>query len=245
MEISNPKILARALCASIKEADVDAVRELLANGCPVEHPGIETQPLLLALESGNTDMIDALVDAGATLPKDPDDKAFDLAIKLDNARLIDRALARGDIAQEDVDHMLFDAATRGATSVGMKLLDWGASPLYRTKSQTVFARAVSRGRTELAAAMLDALRQDQKDTLLAGSVQDGSAPCVEALLGAGANPAQHVEGRTLLQIAPRDAEKVRRLLRSALTGASIKEAMGGDDAPEDVPAPSAKSSFTL
>lgn len=228
----------RLLCMAIDDSDLQAVQELLADGCPTSHAEVRLNPLKLALQYGNTQIIDALLDAGAQVADADAKEAVSSAIKHGNIRIFNQAVERGDISAADFDGLLFDASTKGTDALALRLLELGANPVYQEKGASSFKRAVVWGRNELVAAMLERLTQEQKDELLATHVQEGFAACVKVLLDSGADAAQKINGRTLLQTAPRSADEVKRLLRSIRTGESIEMAMGGNDGQPPGSAPS-------
>ena len=63
------KTQVRLLLQAIEDGDVAEVRQLLAIGCPVQHPDVNKDPLQLAIQRARTpagrEIIDALLDAGA------------------------------------------------------------------------------------------------------------------------------------------------------------------------------------
>ena len=242
MEITNPRILVRVLCATIEASDMDGARELLANGCPVEHPEVDKNPLLLALESGRADVVRALMGAGATLPEDRLHQGLRFAIQNGITPVLDHAIESGGIGGSN--GLLFAAATEPhALKFALHLLEMGADPAYREHGVTVFERAAKHGRTQLVDAIVARLTQEQKDELLFKLVPGDDEGFVSILIDAGADVTQSRYGLTLLEVAR--WESIKRVLRSAHSRASIEDAMGDHDAPEDVPAPSTKSSFTL
>ena len=135
------------------------------------------------------------------------------------------------------------AAHTGDVKTFELLVAKGADPLaLENHGLSVFDTAL-RGRTPAMAAWILqqypslAPKGEALDDAFARAVRAGCAPLVQMLAGMGADFGQKPGGRTLLQIAPKDAHEVKRLLRSLKTSASITLAMNDDDAPS-APAPS-------
>lgn len=233
---------------AIERIDPAAVRKLLASGCPTGHREVSPEPLLLALRKANEAVIAALLDAGAPLTSATGKIGIGWVVMLGRVHTIENALQRGIIPIADINDILFEAASSGSEVVAARMLELGADPMHyqwvNGRKRTVLGRAAMQGRDGLTAAILLRLTQADKDSLLHVHVHQGDAHAVRLLLGAGADAAQRINGRSLLQLAPRDAHNVKRMLRSLRTSASIASAMEGED-PSQAPTPAAKISPPL
>lgn len=239
---NNKKQQAIQLLEAIDEGDQAAIEKLLAEGCPTSYPGVTDSALMYALPYARTPVITAIADAGAPLIfGTPEERPHERTTR----RNINKVFERGTISPDDLDPAFHYVTWRGLEGVAMQLLERGADPMYRDEQGLSYALelAVDQGLRRLIPAITQRLSQSDKDTLLATYVQAEKIDCVRILLGAGADPAQRIGGRSLLQLAPRGADDLKRLLRSAKTGQSIELAMGAEDATQ--PAPSAKLSLTL
>ena len=161
-----------------------------------------------------------------------------------SVELIEALLQSGD-CPVTIDRLLFYAAMQERDDVAFRVLELGANPAHgeplgqHARPQSAFDLTKN---VELLRAIAQRLTPMQRDDLLPVYVQEGKAPQVRALLSAGADATRLINGRTLLQMAPADAEDVKRMLRSVELGALLESAMGGTDA--QAPAP-AKPSLTL
>ena len=238
------KTQVRLLCLAIEDEDAAAVQQLLAAGCPVDHPDVKKHPLSLAIDCSNQPIVEALLDAGAQLPERGEMPEIEAAARMGGLRVIEQALERKLLPQPRLDLLLFDAVTRDR-KIALRLLEAGANPLVKMmrlgEQTTAFELAAKFALPEVVAFTLTRLDQRQKDELLMTMVQKGEAPAVRSLIDAGASTSQRGDrARTLLQLAK--TEEVRRLLRSVDTANHLGSAMR--DANDDA-APPAKSSFTL
>lgn len=236
----------RLLLEAIERIDPPAVRKLLANGCPTGHPEVSPEPLQLALRRANGGVIAALLDAGAQLTPATGKLGIGWVVMLGRVHTIEDAFRRGVIPMADINAILFEAVSSGSEAVATRMLELGADPMHyewvHGRKRTIVGRAAMQRRDRLTAAILTRLTQADKDSLLHVHVRQGDAEAVQLLLGAGADAAQRINGRSLLQLAPRDAHDVKRMLRSFRTGASIESAMAGDSSLSPAPA---KTSLTL
>lgn len=244
--LDNKKKLAIQLLEAIDEADLLTIQKMLADGCPTSHPEVTQSALMYALQSyARTPIVNALADAGAPLTFGTPDGAPQERI---TARNIRKIFERGEIHPEEVDPLFSYATWQGWESIAIRLLEVGANPMYRDQEGLSYPleNATDLGMQRLPTAITQRMTQLDKDTLLAHCVRafarEAKIRCVRLLLDAGADAAQRVNGRTLVQIAPAGAEDLKRLLRSAKTGQSLEQAMGSSEA--QAPAP-ARPSHTL
>lgn len=139
---------------------------------------------------------------------------------------------------------LFSAAFSGWPQAFELLVAAGGDPLALENHElNVFDTALRGRRPAMAAWLLErypslAPAGEELDKAFVIAVRSGCAPLIKQLAALGADLGQKPDGRTLLQIAPAKAVEAKRVLRALKTGASIEQAMGGDDEP---PAPAAPS----
>lgn len=218
MKNLEPRTQVRWLCVAIEDGDLPEIQKLLAGGCPTSHPEVPKSPVMYAIERDSAPIMDELHRAGA----------FDA---------------------QDVDSIFVDAMTQASYAVALRMLELGADPSQHVgpteetpeSRRSALLYSVARGAHQLVHAILERLSQQQKDRELRDAVRKGFARCVQTLIDAGADGAQLVNGRTLIETAHPQAEEVKRILRSFDTARAINAAMsdGADDAPP------ATSSFTL
>lgn len=247
------KMQVRLLYGCIDDGDLPEIRRLLSMGFQISHPEVRKKPLEAALLRRNNEIVDLLLDAGAQLPDNPKerDTTVKAGLSIGNLRIFEMALANGCLPNS-FDNELVNAAAYKLEGLALRLLELGANPLTMQSYNSLPAAATPRTCFELAtrwcspklaAAMLEQLTEDQKNELLVTMVEHDQPGAVRALLAGGADAFQTVRGRSLLQVAPREADEIKRLLRAAKTGAAIEAAMGGDE-PSAPVAPS-KPTFTL
>lgn len=255
------KLQARLLFGCVAAGDLPAVQQLLAKGCVLDEPdtpgGILTAALTQAIPvsryasesdyAAKIQIVEALLNAGATLPENADDRARSVraGLRIGNMRVFEQALERGCL-EKTFDQLFLDATDLHHEALALRLLELGANPLYTEENRhggkrTGFVTAARWCSPQLMSAMLDRFTIDQKNEMLLKCVKTGDAQAVSALLLSGADAAQRGErGRTLIQMA--STEQVKRVLRAFKAGQSIEAAMTED---EPAAAPSSKSSFTL
>lgn len=195
----------RWLCVAIEDGDLQEVKKLLANGCPLSHPEVPKTPLMYAIERDNVQIVDVLHGAGA-------------------------------FEASDFDSIFVDCMTQASYAVALRMLKLGADPTQHVgpteetpqSRRSALLYSVARGAHELVHAILQRLSQQQKDRELRDAVRKGFARCVQILINAGADSAQLVDGRTLIETANPQAEEVKRILRSVDTARAIDSAMSHD-----------------
>lgn len=222
--------------------NAQALEMLLAAGARID---VATEhganALHLAAEFGQTDIVRRLLQAGIPA-NSPDPHGYTamhhaarsarssdvIPVLLENGADID---AR---TNEGMTPALY-AATRGAVRSFDALVRFGADPLARsTKGGNAFAHAMHSLFSEKGEMVLHILQHyptlapqgEELDKALVEAVRRGHITLVEKLADLGADLGQKPGGRTLLQIAPRDAQEVKRLLRALKTGGLIASAMG-------------------
>lgn len=245
----DPKMQVRLLYGCIDDGDVPEVKRLLSMGFQLSHPEVRKKPLEAALLRRNNEVVDLLLDAGAQLPDDPKERktAIQSGLSIGNLRIFEMARAQHCLPNT-IDDEFVNAAKYKHEGLALRLLELGADPTtleghsLGTK-RTGFELATRWCSPRLTSAMLARIYEDDMNDLLVTVVRHDQPRAVQALLAAGADANQTVNGRSLLQVAPAEAEEVKRLLRAAKTGAAIEAAMGGDEAP--APAARSKPSFTL
>lgn len=230
---TDAKTQVHRLCLAIEDKDVEGALRLLDQGCATSHPEIDAEPLQLALRQGSEKMIAALLDAGADLTNASYKTGISWVVHLGCLRAISTALECGVIPVSDIDSIFFDAASNGAESIALRMLELGADParseMVGSKRRSAFAISAMRGHDAVACAILARLAPAELDSLLHVHARQGDAACVRLLLGAGADAARRINGRTLLQLTPRDAHDVKRMLRSIGTAKTIEQAMGSNE----------------
>lgn len=244
------KLRVRELCDAIEAGDAPLALRLLANGCPVSNKRVRNT-LALAISRADTperwSIVEAVGAAGATATSEQICEAIKPILKSGNVHAMEQAIARGYIGQTEIDELLCSVATSGHEDLVMRLLELGGRPQAVPKNLfgsifTALELAAHACGHKVTSAMVNRLTQQEKDELLLTVVKDGRVHAIPALLEGGADAAQTVKGRNLLQLAPTKAVEVRRLLRAAKTSARIDSAMPGDDA---APPPPARDSFVL
>ncbi len=153
------------LANAIAEEDVDRVRELIANGADVnEKEDKETRltPIFIAVETGDVEIVQILLDAGAKVTARTRDKQTPL-MRLDedaSAELVDLLIKHGvslDAADEDGDTALIRAAEFAPAAVIKALIRAGADVNAVNKAgQTALMNAAYADDVEAVKSLLEA-----------------------------------------------------------------------------------------
>lgn len=246
-QAKNPPLLSAA------RADGQAVEMLLAAGASTkavsEHGA---NALHLASEFGQSDIVRRLLQAG--IPVDSQDPHGNTAmhyaarsIRIDDVLpvLIDHG-ADIEARAKDGCTPALHAASRGRVNVFDALVRFGANPLVTSENGSAFTHAMYSmyGREEEMA--LHILQHypslepqgEELDKALVEAVRRGYITLVEKFADLGADLGQKPGGRTLLQIAPREEQELKRLLRSLKTGNLIASAMNSEPSAGVFPAAS-------
>ena len=245
----DPKMQVRLLYGCVDDGDLSEAKRLLSMGFALSHPEVRKNPLEAALLRRNSEMVDLLLDAGAQLPNTPKERETSVKAGLSIGNLKIFEMARAQLCLPNtIDDEFVNAAKYKHEGLALRLLELGADPTtlegycLGTK-RTGFELATRWCSPKLTSAMVARIHEDDMNELLATVVRHDQPRAVQALLAAGADANQTVKGRSLLQLAPAEAEEVKRLLRAAKTGAAIEAAMGGDESP--TPTAPTKPSLTL
>lgn len=191
---SNVSRVVLKLWEAIKGADVDGIRDLLAQGCPTTKGELGgAHATHLALKSGNAEVVGVLIDAGVIEPS-------------------------------EFDSMLVEAVSQEKDAIALRLLTAGADPArYMPRldgvNRTAFDVAIKRGARDLMFVITQHLTQEKKNHLLLMHAIEGNASGVRALLAAGADAKQVVQGAPLITMVPANSDAVKRMLRAIDTGA--------------------------
>lgn len=132
---------------------------------------------------------------------------------------------------------LLTATQHGVDYTFAYLTKLGADPTARDEEgRGIFEWAMHGSDEQLALHAIDkhpdvAPTGERLDAALVDAVRNGFTKLAAKLAELGADVGQKPDGRTLLQCAPRNAEELKRLLRSLKTGSAITSAMQGNSTP--------------
>ncbi|EYF07077.1 ankyrin repeat domain-containing protein [Chondromyces apiculatus] len=195
------------LAYAARAGRIAPLRLLLEAGASPEHPSLqgnrnEDHPLTRAIENGDPEIVQALLDAGARLDfliGYNDDRPLDHARKQGSQAVIDLLLAAGATPRTDADLSLFSAANFGRIARVQELLP-DATEEDRGQALQMAAAA---GHTEIVELLLAGpVPQKSLDQSLWFTAQNGHEAPARLLLARGASPeAESFTGRRALQVA--------------------------------------------
>lgn len=166
---------------AVRAGDVPVVQELLEQGWPTSHPDIiHDDPLLVALQKSENAIVELLLDAGAQVNAATMRHCVTAAIPLGIQRVVEQAIDRNDISQQDLNDWLMQAACEGEAEMALRLLERGAEAAHTASGSgssrvSVLGRSLQKDLPDVVAALLSRLTQEEKTAFWAS--MRGRATC--------------------------------------------------------------------
>lgn len=205
--------LGQDLFLAIDHRSLEAVQDLLKKGAdPNARNGLEFTPLFIAAASHQTDVMKALLDAGAKLDADSTyGTALSFAALGGNVEGASLLISKGadvDVTRGDGSSVLMMASVSGATPIVAELIQKKADVnAANDDGATALSLAARQGHIDIGRKLIDAgakvnTADAEQQTPLMEAAKNGHTEFVKLLLQKGAKPnARDLKGRTALLLA--------------------------------------------
>ena len=234
--------LDKELAQAVARGDATHVRDYIEQGASIQQlDSYENTLLHRAAQLDRRDAAQALLDAGVPIDARSTygNTALHVAVVPGGAtvRLLIERGAQIDARNNEGYTPLLKAAACNRIDAFEQLIRAGADISARThRGDDAFDLAAIQSNDAMALWLLEhypdlAPTGNRLNYTMAKAVQGNHPKLVAKLADLGADLARKIDGQTLIQLAPRDAHDLKRLLRSLKTGASIRAAMEDSQEP--------------